>query len=487
MRFSQNCICRIFDVSVTPAPDVPAPGKVAMNDVSMKKGLPKKTLTLFLIAILLLLAAVLFLRNGKRGGDQTRPNIILISIDTLRADHVHGYGYERQTTPFLDSLIRRGTSFSNAISSAPWTLPSHLSLFTSLYPHTHGVVNDQLALNDDVVTLPMLLQRAGYQTGGFASCLYLFPGYGFDRGFDYYIEKNIFPAPVLGKEAMDWLLQTKPGNFFLFLHFYDVHPPHDPQEKYVKMFESSYDGTFSGDTESLLKVREGELVFSDEDRRHLKVLYDAEIRQLDESLATLMNAFDAAGYLDNTLLVVFSDHGEEFFDHGGVLHSRTLYDELIKVPLIVVGPGIPAGKRIDEEVQLIDVLPLILDACHIKPPRGIEGESLLPLISGTAINWKQIAFAEADKDNAKEDIKRAMRTNNYKFYYDRLTGEEDLFDLSLDPAETKSVLEENPDMAKMYRDQLRLWMNTKRGNPKKISFTENEKELLRALGYLTGS
>ena len=458
-----------------------------MNDVSMKKGFWRKGLAVCFIACLLLLATFLFVNNRERKNDQARPNIILISIDTLRADHIHGYGYEPQTTPFLDSLIRRGTSFSNAISPAPWTLPAHLSLFTSLYPHTHGVVQDQLALNDDVVTMPMLLQRAGYQTGGFASCMYLFPGYGFDRGFDHYIERNEFPAPVLGKEAFDWLQQTEPGNFFLFLHFYDVHPPHDPQEKYLKTFESSYDGSFTGDVEDLLKAREGSLAFSDEDSRHLKALYDAEIRQLDESLAAFMDTLKGRGYLDNTLLIVLSDHGEEFFDHGGVLHSRTLYDELIRIPLIAVGPGIPAGNRIDEQVQLIDVMPMILDACRIKPPRGIEGKSLLPLISGDAIGWEQVAFAEADKDNEKADIKRAMRTDKYKFYYDRLTGAEYLFDLSLDPAETKSILEGEPELGKMHRERLRGWMDTKRGDPKKIVFTESERELLRALGYLTGS
>jgi arylsulfatase A-like enzyme len=462
-----------------------------VNEVSFKRATRKKGPAISLITFLLLLALVLlvaflFVSNKEDGNAEAHPNIILVSIDTLRADHIHGYGYGPQTTPFLDSLMRRGTSFSNAISPAPWTLPSHLSLFTSLYPHTHGVVHDQLALNDDVITLPMLLQRAGYQTGGFASCLYLFPGYGFDRGFDYYIERNEFPAPVLGNEAFDWLLQTEPGNFFLFLHFYDVHPPHDPQEKYLNMFESSYGGNLTGDVEDLLNARAGAVTLSDEDRRHLKALYDAEIREVDESLAAFMNALNGRGYLDNTLIIILSDHGEEFFDHGGVLHSRTLYDELIRIPLIVVGPGIPAGKRIEEQVQLIDVMPMILDACGIRPPREIEGKSLLPLISGDAADWEQVAFAEADKDNEKPDIKRAVRTEKYKFYYDRLTGEEYLFDLSLDPAETESILDAEPELGKMHREQLREWMDTKRGNPKKIVFTESEKELLRALGYLTG-
>ncbi len=168
-----------------------------MNSVGRRHTFWKRGLTVALMACLLFLAAFAFITRGTKRGGRARPNVILISIDTLRADHISGYGCDRRTTPFIDTLIRRGTSFSNAISPSPWTLPAHMSLFTSLYPHTHGVTDNVLALNDNVVTLPMLLKRAGYRTGGFASCLYLFPGYGFDRGFDVYIQRNTFPAPAV--------------------------------------------------------------------------------------------------------------------------------------------------------------------------------------------------------------------------------------------------------------------------------------------------
>ncbi len=250
------------------------------------------------------------------------------------------------------------------------------------------------------------------------------------------------------------------------------------------MFESSYDGEFNGDMEDLMAILDGSLVFSDEDRRHLVALFDAEIRELDESLATFLNILNMMGHMDNTVLILLSDHGEEFFDHGGVLHSRTLYDELIRIPLVLVGPGIPAGKGIEQQVRLIDVMPTILDICRIKEPRDIAGISLLPLLTGNATDWEQIAFAEADKENEELDIFRAVRTGTHKFYFNRLTGDEYLFDLTLDPTEKIDILEDEPELGEMHREMLKEWMNTKKGNPKKIAFQEHEKELLRSLGYL---
>jgi arylsulfatase A-like enzyme len=434
-----------------------------------------------MVAVVLVLCGLFFLSRGKN-----RPNIILISIDTLRTDHIHGYGYGPPTTPVLDGLMERGTSFSQAISPSPWTLPSHLSLFTSLYPHTHGVVNDQYGLQDDIPTLPELLKRAGYKTTGYASCIYLFPGYGYDRGFDQYLDVSRIPAPALFQKAGDWLIEAKPEPYFLFLHFFDVHHPYTPRDEYLGMFESSYEGTVEGDNEHLTSVNEGTLELSDEDLRHLIALYDAEIRQLDDSLGIFLDFIRAKGFLDNTVIVITSDHGEEFLDHGNVLHTRTLYDELLRVPLIITGTGIEAGAMIDQQVELIDIMPTILDLCGIRAPRGIEGSSLLALMGREAGDWEQIAFAEADWDSIREirDIYRAVRTGRYKYYHNRMTNEDRLFDLLNDPGEKVNILEKEPDVAKEHRDLLMKWMATKRGNPKKINFIEKEGDLLRALGYL---
>ncbi|GAB4340072.1 MAG: sulfatase [Candidatus Abyssubacteria bacterium] len=415
--------------------------------------------------------------------EPARPNIILVSIDTLRADHIRGYGYARETTPVLDDLMSRGASFMNAVSAAPWTLPAHMSLFTSLYPHAHGVTAELLALDEGVMTLPLLLKRAGYTTGGFATMPHLSPRHGFGRGFDFYECREMKASEALPR-AYTWMKQNSSKSFFLFIHLFDVHSPYEPLPHYRAMFEPSYEGGLDGTEETLYKIRTGEISLSPEDLRHLVALYDAEIRQLDNALGMFFESLEQAGVAENTVFIVTSDHGEEFLEHGGILHGRTLYDEVVRIPLIMKGPGIAAGKRVEQQVQLIDIAPTILALCGENPPASLQGRSLLPLLGQNVPEWPEHAFVEADWRNEKHDIKRAVRTNGYKLYYDRLTGEEELYDLEKDPAEQVNILGEQPDVAEALRQRLREWMSSPRGTPQTITLTETEKDQLRALGYM---
>ena len=415
--------------------------------------------------------------------DKSRPNVILISIDTLRADHIHGYGYERETSPTLDGLMRRGSSFPTAISSAPWTLPSHVSLLTSLYPHSHGVISEPLALNENVATLPLLLKRAGYETAGFTTMPHLSPRHGFGRGFDAYMLEEI-PAPAALERALRWLDSAKPENFFVFIHLFDVHSDYDPSERFLKMFEEPYSGDIDGSGRTLYKARDGELELSEEDLRRLITLYDAEIRELDNNIGLFLGALESRGFLEGAIVVVTSDHGEEFLDHGGVLHGQTLYDELVRVPLIMAGPGVPEGRSVEKQVETIDIMPTILDLCDVEIPSEAQGRSLVPLIRGNLSEWTELAFSEADWRNRKHDIKRAVRTGRHKLYYDRMTGSEELYDLIADPGETRNILAANPEIAERLRKQLKEWMATDRGKPVRIKLNEKEKERLQALGYL---
>lgn len=388
--------------------------------------------------------------SGSDGG----PNIILISIDTLRADHIGGYGYERDTTPTLDKLMERGTSFSSAIAPSPWTLPSHASLFTSLYPHTHGVIDNFLALSEDVPTLGPILKRKGYKVAGFTASPNLDARHGYIRGFDAYACEEV-RAPVICDRALRWLDLFPEEKFFLFLHFYDVHTDYEPLPQYLSKFETSYEGSLDGKVGTLYRVRRGEISVSEADVRHLINLYDAEIRQLDAALEMFFDTLEKKGMFSNTIVVITSDHGEEFLEHGGVLHGVTLYDELLRIPLIIAGPGIPAGRIREEQVQLIDVMPTILDLCDAGAPASLEGKSLVPLILGEDAEWTEIAFAEADHKNVKHDIKRAVRTDRYKLYYDRHTKEEELYDLALDPGEQRNVIQSRPEVARSLRGALR--------------------------------
>ena len=419
--------------------------------------------------------------SSSKNGD--RPNVILISIDTLRADHVHGYGYGPETSPTLDGLMRRGSSFSAAISSAPWTLPSHVSLLTSLYPHTHGVISEPLALNENVETLPVLLKRAGYGTAGFTTMPHLSPRHGFGRGFDAYMCEEV-PAPTALERALRWLDGAAPESFFVFIHLFDVHSDYDPSERFLKMFEEPYAGDVDGSGKTLYKVRDGELALSEEDLRRLIALYDAGIRELDHNIGLFLGALESRGLLGDTIVIVTSDHGEEFLDHGGVLHGQTLYDELIRIPLIMAGPGVPEGNLVEKQVQAIDIMPTILDLCDVRIPPEAQGRSLVPLIRDRDAEWTELAFIEADWRNRKHDIKRAVRTGRYKLYYDRLTGSEELYDLAADPGEKRNILETHPEVAERLRKQLKEWMATERGEPVPIKLDAKARERLQALGYL---
>ena len=250
------------------------------------------------------------------------------------------------------------------------------------------------------------------------------------------------------------------------------------------MFEESYAGDVDGKGKTLYRIRDGELELSTEDLRHLIALYDAEIRQLDNNIGMFFAAMESRGLLGDTVVIVTSDHGEEFLDHGGVLHGQTLYDELVRIPLIMAGPGVPEGKSVEQQVQAIDVMPTILDLCGVEIPSAAQGRSLVPLIREQDPEWTEVAFIEADWRNRKHDIKRAIRTGRYKLYYDRLSGSEELYDLVADPGEKNNILKMRPEIADQLRKQLRQWMATDRGKPVPIELTEKETERLRALGYL---
>ncbi len=445
----------------------------------------RKMLILLILLLGLVCIGIVGVRIFSRKS-VARPNVILISIDTLRADHLHGYGYPRETSPFLDSMMEKGTAFLNCISPCPWTLPAHLSMFTSLYPNSHGVIQEGLCLPKNVETFPPVLKKQGYKTAAFATCGYLSPRYGFGRGFDAYVCQEV-AAPIVCKDALEWLETTPPDeNYLLFLHLYDVHCDYTPAAQYLNMFDAGYKGNIDGKLNTLNKIMYGEIKPTKEDLQHVISLYDAEIRQLDAALATFFHALEQRKLLENTIVVITADHGEEFLEHGRMLHGASLYDEVLRVPLIMVGPKIPPSKRISSQVELIDIMPTVMELCDSQSPSGIQGRSLVPFLTGNGEPWERAAFAEADNKNAELDIKRVIRTDQYKLYYDRLSGMQELYDLAADPREQTNVLKEHPQKASELLEQLQEWMkqNTRRGEPGSIVLTDSEKERLKALGYL---
>lgn len=328
---------------------------------------------------------------GPRAAPPGVRNVILISIDSLRADRLGCYGNARDTSPTLDRLARAGTRFTNAMSTTSWTLPAHMSMFTGRDVLSHGVIGEADRLSDSVPTLGESLRGAGVETAGIVAAEFLKGVYGFGRGFDHYDDTSVpartwhealsdEKADLVADLAIRWLRAPRRPRFFLFLHFWDVHYDYVPPAPYDAMFDPDYRGPVGGaNFMQNPAVRAG---MKARDLEHLLALYDGEVRWVDDQIGRLLAALAEAGFAENTAVIVTGDHGDEFFEHGGKGHQRTLYREVLHVPLIVRVPGVPASAAVDAPVGLVDLLPTVLGLFGAELPAGIDGTSLLPLLSG---------------------------------------------------------------------------------------------------------
>ena len=385
-----------------------------------------------------------------------RPNVILVSIDSLRADYVGCYGYRRDTTPFLDSLAEGGVRFENAISTTSWTLPSHAAMFTGLNDSTHGLVDNGFSLNTDHVTLAETLGRAGYTTAGFFGGPYLHPTFGVGQGFDHYEScMGTTPAGASGEQVRvsarmpgqapshaditgprtrdsirSWAAAHDGSPYFLFVHLWDVHYDFLPPDEYRNLFtDPNYAGPADG------RLMDNGAIKADmdpADLEHVKGLYAAEIRFTDAILEEILGDLEQRGMLDDTLVIVTADHGEEFFEHGQKGHNKSLFDEVLKVPLIVSWPGQIEPRVVEEQVQIIDLYPTVAFAAGIRDQLVVQGRDLAPLLHGTG-NWSERdALAELLIDRGSQ---RALRSNARKLLRQTDQGQVFRFDLIENPRE----------------------------------------------------
>ena len=416
-------------------------------------------------------------------------NLLLISVDTLRADQLEPYGSPRSTSPALARFAAEGLVFESAISTAPWTLPAHASLLTGLYPTRHGMQSMLHGLPDGLPHLVDWLAKEGYRTGAIVNSRYLGRRYGWSRGFDsfeYVVETAERAAPTeVHARAGAWLEAAPPQPFFLFLHYYDVHSDYRSLPRYEREWVRPYRGPANGSTGQLLEVERGALVFDDADARNLLDRYAAGVRQFDDGFGALMARLDALGLTETTLVVVTSDHGEEFLEHGGVLHGRTLHDEVMRVPLIVRGPGVPAGARLAGAASLVDVAPTALALLGLSPPPQLDGEDLTPHLAGGSLPERSV-FAESDRKNAQNDMLRAVRRGRWKLVLDRFDGDVALYDVVDDPGERVDLARRRPEVVTRLRAELDAFMAREAvAEPRLIrGFDPRELEQLRALGYL---
>jgi len=323
-------------------------------------------------------------------GDAAKPDVILVSIDTLRADHLSSYGHDRPTSPFLDMLASNGTRFDHARSNSPWTLPAHLTMLTGQLPVTHQVTDDHLALDPSVRVLPEAMREAGYATGASVATLYVSRKFGFDRGFDFFddhgietekqnLKGTVVASDVIGS-AVDWIEDLPEGKpFFLFLHFYDVHYHYDPPPPFDTMFDRA---PAKGDRRFKNYYAHFKKPLTEEQKAHQLAQYDESIAYVDAQLKALYEQLDQAGRKQRW--VVSSDHGEEFGERGSWGHAHSLYAEQLRVPLIVSGEGLPSSKVITEAVGIHDIAKTIASWVG-QPMAASDGLDLNPAMEGAPV------------------------------------------------------------------------------------------------------
>jgi arylsulfatase A-like enzyme len=387
------------------------------------------------------------------GKDQSPINVVLIGIDTLRPDHMSCYGYERETTPNVDDFALNGILFENVIAPSPWTLPSFASVFTSLYPSQHGAKGSRSPMGTGFPTLAELLRAEGYATGAIINAPYLKAKYEVDRGFDFY---DMTPpggrfADGTTSAVLEWIDRNSEGPFFIFAHYFDPHLPYAPPAPYDTIFNPDYHGRFerSYSTKRLPSYRMHKFVemkkIPPEDWAQMEALYDGEIAFTDEAIGTLLEGLRERDLTENTLVVFLSDHGEEFFEHEGFEHGHSLFDELIRVPLIFSLPGrLAKGLRIGKQVRLIDVAPTIVELLGLESEPEFEGVSLVQLLEGdrsvtpatNSVLPPELAYSESILYGTE---KKSLSAYPWKLIYDTMTGEATRFNLAEDPKEMHDI------------------------------------------------
>jgi arylsulfatase A-like enzyme len=422
------------------------------------------------LSLIAISAAALALFHAGCSGAEKHPNVLLVSIDMLRPDHLHCYGYGQETSPNIDALAREGLTFGNHFASSSWTLPSHAAIFTSLPDSLHGCTDTDKRLDPSAVTLAERFQNAGYATAGFFSGPYLHPAFGLGQGFERYEDCASYAAKIDGRPATEWAmdkdvmveshkdvtnervygavkkwLDARPAKpFFLFAHFFDVHFDFTPPPPFDKKFDPTYVGWVDGKN----------FLFSDDyakdmpsrDFQHLLSLYDGEIAWTDSFIGRIRADLEKAGILDDTVIAITSDHGTEFFEHDDKGHRKTLWDEVIRTPLILRYPKkLPSGKRSNELSRGIDVGPTLLELAGFPAPTDVFGTSLMPLVKNPGGHVVGRAISELSSVGHNLRIVRTLKW----MLLDKIgTPEHWYFDLQRDPLEMMPMSDFKTELGK---------------------------------------
>lgn len=438
-------------------------------------------------------------------------NVVLISLDTLRPDHAGCYGHERNTSPNIDRLAKKGFRFETAVSAAPWTLPAQMSLFTSLAPSVHQVYSLYSQLSSDTETLAEMLKDQGFSTAAFTGGGFMAAEYGFGRGFDVYhenvkdkpelVETDVYPIYV---KTEQWLRRNSGKRFFLFFHTFEPHTPYINHH-----FTSGMDPGKVGETltiEDLRDLSTGKLTLNKEEIEYVKALYDGDIWYADRFVGEILSKIRKLGIEDKTIIIVTSDHGEDLWDHyprNSANHGHSLYDDLVRIPLIIFHPKYRNPRMIKSQVRIVDVLPTILDFLNIPAPRSLSGTSLVPWMKGEETGDLD-AYSEAIHltDNPFHDFgpeRKSIRTGDYKYIFapdleekeyrgrNMTFQKRELFNLSADRQEKNNLVLEEPNIAEELHQKVEAFMVRRkpvRLERQKTHITPETRKRLKALGYI---
>jgi len=395
-------------------------------------------------------------------------NIVLITLDTVRADHLHCYGNAKIKTPTIDALANSGVLFEKAVAQAPLTLPSHASMFTGTNPNVHHVRDTGgFVLQPSSVTMATILRKHGWNTAAFVSAVVLKRAFGFNQGFSVYDDRmpggSGGEAPMRNAgttvdHALTWL-KSQPEQtakpFFVWLHFYDAHQPYVPPP-------AEFQRQYPGDT------------------------YNAEIAYMDQQLGRFISAVKERSPAHNTLFIVLSDHGESLGEHGEYQHGIFLYDSTLRIAWVMAGPGIPAGVRVSQQARTIDLLPTVLDLLGGKASAAVQGTSLAPAFTGkpvaTDYSYEETMYPKFIMNWASL---RGIHTDRWMYVR---APKPELYDLKTDPDELHNVIDAHPREYRELDAQLKLLIGNN-GTEKVVSqqMDEQTMEKLRSLGYLGGS
>lgn len=462
------------------------------------------SITTWLVLMSALLLASCNPGGCQPGGDEAGPNIppkaqegvrrlVLISIDTLRPDHLGAYGHVRKTSPNLDALGARGVVFEDASTTAPWTLPAHSSMLTGFYPEQTRARTIQEVLAENIPTIAETLVDAGYRTAGLGNVIWFRPYRGLNRGFEKWElhpedESAEGAAEHITDFGIEFLEQSAGERSFLFLHYFDVHSPYHSRPAFERAFlpsdfrdKSKVDGT----TMQLGLLGKGHGEFSEQEREETRKLYDAGILQLDDELGRLFRFIDERFGYDDTLVIVTSDHGEAFFEHGKFTHGQDQYQEQLRVPLIVRGGPVPGGLRVDSPTSIIDIAPTIFAAARVAPRSAVPGVDLASYWKApTTVRDDRVLFSQSAPGPDK-DVIRMVRRGRLKLIINVETGQRELYDVEADPTEHEDLSRVRPELAgELYALMDRFFDRPDERQPNTLELDPETVERLRKLGYI---